>query len=93
LCGLGERFAGRVALFDRPAHCPGDQIEISQQLDAVTDLRPFLRRQDRAKCAARVRKCDDPNVAGIGNIVAEQKPHDSQSGLIDPLAVRDGILP
>ena len=91
--GLGGQFARRLELLDRPAHCSGDKIEISQQLDAVTDLRPFLRRQDRAKHAARIGKCDDPYVSGIGNIVAEQEPHDPQSGLFDPLAVRDGIAP
>ena len=71
-CGPGRRFVGRFERLDRPAHCPGDQIEISQQLDAVTDLRPFLRRQDRAKYAARIGKCDDPHVAGIGNVVGGQ---------------------
>ena len=91
--GLGGQFARLLELLDRPAHCPGDQVEISQQLDAVTDLRPFLRLQDHAKHAARIGKCDDPYVAGIGNIVAEQEPHDSKSGLFDPLAVRDGIAP
>ena len=40
---LRRWFIGRLKSFDRQAHRAADQVEILQKINAIPDLRPFLR--------------------------------------------------
>ena len=68
-----------------------DQVQASQEIQAVRDFRPFLRGQNAIEDAAGINDGDQHRVTRVWDVVGEEDSHDARIDFPARLAVDHGI--
>ena len=87
VAGPGGGGRGRVVA-DGLGDGAADQVHSAEQGNARLRHHALGRGQQALEHAAGIRQADDHDVVGIGNVVAEQRPHDAQPHVLAHRLVR-----
>ena len=89
-CG-GSRCRGHLKLPDRLGDRLPDQVQSPHYVEPILHLGPFRLGQDGLEYAAGIRQAYQHDIARVGNLVAEQHPHEAKLNLFCRLAINTGI--